>query len=87
MRRVSFPHASTLKKQKIYENAIPPQQIFSFIHIFLLFAVSPYSGWGGGGGAKWHPPSTSFSSVTSGNVGINPKNFLTLRVNPFATLV
>ena len=41
----------------------------------------------GGGGAKRHPPSTSFSSVTSGNVGINPKNFLTLRVNPFATLV
>ena len=30
---------------------------------------------------------TSFSSVTSANVGISPKNFLTFSFNPFATLV
>ena len=38
------------------------------------------------GGGKKAPP-TSFSSVTSGNVGISPKNFLTFSFNPFATLV
>ena len=31
--------------------------------------------------------STSFSLVTSTNVGIIPKNFLTFPFNPFATLV
>ena len=30
---------------------------------------------------------TSFSSVTSTNVGTNPKNLLTFSLNPFATLV
>ena len=30
---------------------------------------------------------TSFSSVTSVNVGISPQNFLTFSFNPFATLV
>ena len=41
---------------------------------------------GGGGGLK-RPPSTSFSSITSANVGINPENFLTFSFNPFATRV
>ena len=36
---------------------------------------------GGGGGAK------SFSPVTSTNVGISPKNFLTCSFNPFVTLL
>ena len=36
-------------------------------------------------GAK-RPP-TSFSPVTSTNVGISPQNFLTFSFNPFATLV
>ena len=40
----------------------------------------------GGGGLK-RPPSTSFSSITSANVGINPENFLTFSFNPFATRV
>ena len=30
---------------------------------------------------------TSFSSVTSGNVGISPQNFLTFYLSTFATLV
>ena len=30
-------------------------------------------------------PPSSFSSVTSANVGISPKNFLTFSFNPFAT--
>ena len=37
------------------------------------------------GGAKGPP--TSFSPVTSTNVGFGPQNFLTFSFNPFATLV
>ena len=37
------------------------------------------------GGKK--APSTSFSPVTSTNVGISPQNFLTFSFNPFSTLV
>ena len=40
-------------------------------------------GWSG----LKRPPSTSFSSITSANVGINPENFLTFSFNPFATRV
>ena len=40
-------------------------------------------GWGG---AK-RPPPTSFSPVTSKNVGFGPQNFLTFGFNPFTTLV
>ena len=40
---------------------------------------------GGGGGQKGPP--TSFSSVTSTNVGISPQNILTFSFNPFHTLV
>ena len=40
---------------------------------------------GGGGGPKGPP--IRFSPVTSANVGISPKNFLTFSFNPFATLV
>ena len=40
-----------------------------------------------GGEQKWPPPPTSFSPVTSTNVGIRPKNFLTFSYNPFATLM
>ena len=39
----------------------------------------------GGGGQKG--PATSFSSVTSTNVGISPQNFLTFSFNPFDRLV
>ena len=38
-----------------------------------------------GGGAK--RPTTSFSPVTSTNIGLSPQNFLTFSFNPFATLV
>ena len=38
------------------------------------------------GGAKKAPP-TSFSPVTSTNVGIGPKKFLTFSFDPFAKLV
>ena len=33
------------------------------------------------------PPPTSFSPVTSTNVGISPQNFLAFSFNHFATLV
>ena len=38
-----------------------------------------------GGGQKSRP--TSFSPVTSINVGFGPQNFLTFSFNPFTTLV
>ena len=41
---------------------------------------------GGGGGGQKGPPS-SFSPITSTNVGIRPQNFLTFSFNPFVTLV
>ena len=40
--------------------------------------------WGGGGKKA---PSTSFSPVTSTNVGFGPQKFLTFSFDPFATLV
>ena len=40
----------------------------------------------GGRGAQKGPP-TSFSPVTSTNVGFGPQNFLTFSFKPFATLV
>ena len=40
----------------------------------------------GGGGCK-KAPSTSFSSVTSANVEVSPRNFLTFSFNLFSTLV
>ena len=39
------------------------------------------------GGAKRPLPPTSFPPVTSTNVGIGPKNFLTFSFKPFAALV
>ena len=44
-------------------------------------------GGGGGGRAQKALPLTSFSSVTSTNVGISLKTFLTFSLNPFARLV
>ena len=43
----------------------------------------------GGRGWGWakKPPPTSFSPVTSTNVGFGLQNFLTFSVSPFATLV
>ena len=38
------------------------------------------------GGREKDPP-TSFSLVTSTNVGISPQNLLTFSFNPFATLI
>ena len=43
--------------------------------------------WGGGELKNLCPPSTSFSPVTSANLGISPQNFLTYSFKPFVTLV
>ena len=51
----------------------------------LFRAVNPIQD--GVGGQKGPPPPTSFSPVTSTNVGISPQNFLTFSFNPFSTLV
>ena len=44
-------------------------------------------GGGGGVGVGQKAPATSFSPVTSTNVGFSPQNFLNFNFNPFATLV
>ena len=44
-------------------------------------------GGGGGGGGEQKDPPTSFSLVTSTNVGISPKTFMTFSFNTFTTLV
>ena len=49
------------------------------------FDLNPIQDGGGGGGrGTKRPLSTSFSSVTSTNVGFRPKNFLTFSFNPFS---
>ena len=49
-------------------------------------AINPIQDEAGGGGCKKGPP-TRCSSVTSANVGISPKNFLTFNFKPFSTIV
>lgn len=51
----------------------------------LLFNFNPIQDGGRGGKKSLHPP-TSFSSVTSGKVGISSQNFLTFTFNLFPTL-
>ena len=46
------------------------------------FVLLPYSVWAGK-----EAPRTSFSPVTSTNVGFGSQNFLTFSFNPFSTLV
>ena len=41
---------------------------------------------GGGGGGDQKEPPTSFSPVTSTNVGISPQNFLTFSFNLFCNI-
>ena len=41
----------------------------------------------GGRGGKGGGPPTSFSPLTSTNIGFGPQNFLTFSFNPFTTLV
>ena len=47
--------------------------------------INPIQDGEEGGEAK--SPPTSFSSITSANIGISPQNFLTFSFNPCATLV
>ena len=56
--------------------------ILLFFHVQTLQRGFPYSVWG----ASKRPP-TSFSPVTSTNVWISPKNFLTFSFDPFIILV
>ena len=50
-----------------------------------VFIYWPYSCWGGGSGQKCTP--TSFSSVTSANVGISRKNIPSFSFNPLASQI
>ena len=58
--------------------------------IFEIYALTLFrmgeGRWVGWGGQK-SPPPTSFSPVTSTNVGICSQNFLTFSFSPFGTLV
>ena len=51
------------------------------------FIFNPIQDGGGAGGGGAKRPTTSFSPVTSTNIGLSPQNFLTFSFNPFATLV
>ena len=55
----------------------------------LFFSIpNPIQDGGGGGGWPKRPPApTSFSPVTSTNVGFDPQNVLTFSFNHFAKLV
>ena len=64
----------------------------SLVQISLLLNSIQDGGKGGEGWAKSGPPpppppTTSFSLVTSTNVGFGPQSYLTISFNPFATLV
>ena len=54
--------------------------------IFEYSDFNPIQDGGREGGAK-RPPPTSFSPVTSANVGFGSQNFLTFSFKPFTTLV
>ena len=53
--------------------------------MMMLIRINPIQNMGRGG--QKAPPHTSFSPVTSTNVGVSPKNFLTFSFKPFATVV
>ena len=53
--------------------------------IFVFWSLTLFRMGRGRGGKRASP--TSFSPVTSTNVGFGPQNFLTFSFNPFATLV
>ena len=62
--------------------------LFLYTITFLKSVISlTLSEWEGEGQKAPLPSPTSFSPVTSTNVGIIPQNFLTFSFNPFATLV
>ena len=55
---------------------------------YLYFdTFNPIQDGGGGVGGGQKVPPTSFSPVTSTNVGVRPQNFITFSFNPFATLM
>ena len=67
--------------------------IYIYIHMYIYIYIyiktnanfNPIQDRARGGGQKGPP--TSFSPVTSSNVGFGPQNFLTFSFNPFGTLV
>ena len=52
-----------------------------------LSYLNPIQDGGGRGGGDKKATATSFSSVTSANVGISPQNILTFTFNLFTTLL
>ena len=64
----------------------PSMVIISRLSNLLSCLINPIQQGGGEGRAKSLLP-TSFFPVTSTNVGISPKIFLTFSFNSFATLV
>ena len=54
--------------------------------ILLMLIINPNQDGGGEDLKRPKAPLTSFSPVTSTNVGISPQNFLNFSFNPFTTL-
>ena len=72
-----FNLKSLIKAPSCFQST-KPACIIDLYYLFNIYSVL-------GGGEK--PPPTSFSPVTSTNVGISLQNFLILSFNTFATLV
>ena len=62
------------------------QNSFMILISLSIVTLTLFRMGGGRGGGKKAPP-TSFSPVTSANVGFGSQNFLTFSFNPFTTLV
>ena len=56
-------------------------------NILIYFNPIQDGGGGGGGGGGKNAPPTTFSPLTSTDVGISPQNFLTFIFDPFPALV
>ena len=81
--RLKLNTEMVLRKQ-IFKNI----KIYKFKHKHIekniLIYFNPIQDGGGGGGKK--APPTSFSPLTSTDVGISPQNFLTFIFDPFPAL-
>ena len=87
-------HVDTLSFVFVSEELNSEELVVSFVSVsrgaailekFFLMALMELLTLFRMGGQKGPP--TSFSTVTSTNVGISPQNFLTFSFNSFATLV
>ena len=77
----------TVSKRKKLEPKYDPTKLIIEIYYYETCFHPIQDGGQGWGVQSQKGPPTSFSPVTSANVGISLQNFLTFSFNPFATLV